>query len=69
MLVQMRIILEECVNHEDPVIREIYQELYGTFLKPLQHIQGVIYPDELNSLEESTDEDEGFDEFSTLLDM
>ncbi|MEH2203319.1 MAG: hypothetical protein V7K53_04435 [Nostoc sp.] len=69
MLVQMRIILEECVNHEDPVIREIYQELYGAFLKPLQHIQGVIYPDELNSLEESTDEDEVFDEFSTLLEM
>ncbi|MEH1837800.1 MAG: hypothetical protein V7L20_03290 [Nostoc sp.] len=69
MLVQMRIILEECVNHEDPVIREIYQELYGAFLKPLQRIQGVIYPDELSLLEESADEDEGFDEFSTLLEM
>ncbi|MEH1895572.1 MAG: hypothetical protein V7K94_09795 [Nostoc sp.] len=69
MLVQMRIILEECVNHEDPVIREIYQELYGAFLKPLQRIQGVIYPDELRLLEESADEDEGFDEFSTLLEM
>jgi superfamily II DNA or RNA helicase len=69
MLVQMRIILEECVNHEDPVIREIYQELYGAFLEPLQRIQGVIYPDELHSLKESTDEEEGFDEFSTLLEM
>lgn len=69
MLVQMRIILEECVNHEDPVIREIYQELYGAFLKPLQRIQGVIYPDKLRSLEESADEEEGFDEFSPLLEM
>ncbi len=69
MLVQMRIILEECVNHEDPVIREIYQELYGAFLKSLQRIQGVIYSNELNSLEESADEDEGFDEFSALLEM
>ncbi|MBD2531697.1 hypothetical protein H6G97_19705 [Nostoc flagelliforme FACHB-838] len=69
MLIQMRIILEECVNHEDPVIREIYQELYGAFLKPLQRIQGIIYPDELCSLEESADEEEGFDEFSPLLEM
>lgn len=69
MLVQMRIILEECVNHEDPVIREIYQELYGAFLEPLQRIQGVIYPDELHSLEESADEEAGFDEFSPLLEM
>ncbi|MEH2385899.1 MAG: hypothetical protein V7K14_08995 [Nostoc sp.] len=69
MLVQMRIILEECINHKDPVIREIYQELYGAFLEPLQRIQGLIYPDELNSLEESTDEKEGFDEFSPLLEM
>jgi hypothetical protein len=69
MLVQMRIILEECVNNEDPIIREIYQELYGAFLKPLQHIQRVIYPDELRLLEESADEEEGFDEFSPLLEM
>ena len=57
------------MNNEDPVIREIYQELYGAFLEPLQRIQGVIYPDELHSLEESADEEEGFDEFSTLLEM
>ncbi|MBC1235727.1 hypothetical protein [Nostoc sp. 2RC] len=68
MLVQMRIILEECVNHPDPVIREIYQELYGAFLSPLQRIEGVIYPENLRSKEELTDEDD-FDEFSPLLEM
>lgn len=68
MLVQMRIILEECVNHPDPVIREIYQELYGAFLTPLRRIEGVIYPSHLHSKEELIDE-EDFDEFSPLLEM
>ncbi len=68
MLVQMRIILEECVNHPVPVIREIYKELYGAFLTPLQRIEGVIYPESLRSNEEFTDE-EDFDEFSPLLEM
>jgi pPIWI RE three-gene island domain Z len=68
MLVQMRIILEECVNHPVPVIREIYKELYGAFLTPLQRIEGVIYPESLRSKEELTDE-EDFDEFSQLLEM
>jgi hypothetical protein len=68
MLVQMRIILEECVNHPDPVIRGIYQELYGAFLTPLRRIEGVIYPESLRSKEESIDE-EDFDDFSPLLEM
>ncbi len=67
MLVQMRIILEECVNHPDPVIREIYQELYGAFLTPLRRIEGVIYPESLHSKEELIEED--FDDFSPLLEM
>jgi hypothetical protein len=69
MLVQMRIILEECVNHPDPVIREIYQELYGAFLTPLQRIKGVKYPDELANSQDFTDEEDGFNDFSTLLEM
>lgn len=68
MLVQMRIILEECVSHPDPVIREIYQELYGAFLTPLRRIEGVIYPNYLSLKEELTDT-EDFDDFSPLLEM
>ncbi|MEP0855632.1 hypothetical protein [Trichocoleus sp. DQ-U1] len=68
MLVQMRIILEECINHSDSVVREIYHELYGAFLEPLRHIQGVIYPEELHLIEDLADE-EDFDDFSPFLEM
>ncbi len=68
MLVQMRSILEKCVSHPDPVIREIYQELYGAFLMPLRLIEGVVFPDSLRATEEFTSE-EDFDEFSPLLEM
>lgn len=68
MLVQMRIILEECVSHPDPVVREIYQELYGAFLTPLRRIKGVVYPKYLTSKDEFTDI-EDFDDFSPLLEM
>lgn len=51
------------------VIREIYQELYGAFLKPLQRIKGVIFPDELATSQDLTDEEDGFNNFSTLLEM
>ncbi|NER48104.1 MAG: hypothetical protein F6J92_15665 [Symploca sp. SIO1A3] len=68
MLVMMRTILEECVNHPDPVIRAIYQELYGAFLEPLQCVEGIIYPKELRSSEELL-EDSDFDEFSPLMEM
>ncbi len=72
MLVQMRMILEECVSHPDAVFREIYQELYGAFLKPMQHIEGVIYPDRLSSsdlLDKDLLDEDGFDDFSALLEM
>ena len=68
MLVQMRIILEECVNHPDPVIREIYHELYDAFLDPLRQIEGVIYPAEMRSSAELETEDE-FDDFSSPLEL
>ena len=68
MLVQMRIILEECVKHPDPVIRQIYQELYGAFLDPLQRIKGVVYPESLCNSEDLTDEEDDFDD-SPLLEM
>lgn len=68
MLVQMRIILEECVKHPDPVIQAIYQELYSAFLEPLQRAEGVVYPESLR-LPEALPEDDGFDEFSPLLEL
>ncbi|WP_449420368.1 pPIWI_RE_Z domain-containing protein [Phormidium nigroviride] len=69
MLVQMRIILEECVKHSDPVIREIYQELYGAFLDPLRRVEGVVYPEDLRNSEDVTDEEDDFDDFSPFLEM
>lgn len=68
MLVQMRIILEECVNDPDPVTRAIYQELYSPFLEPLKQISGVIYPKEAGSTASSS-EDSDFDDFSPLLEL
>ena len=67
MLVQMRIILEECVNNPDPVIRAVYRELYDAFLDPLRRIEGVIYPEEMRSSTES--EADEFDELSSLLEL
>ena len=69
MLVQMRIILEECVAHPNPVIREIYQELYGAFLSPLRRIRGVIYPESLRETASLPNEEDGFDDFPPLLEM
>jgi hypothetical protein len=69
MLVQMRIILEGYVNHSDPLIRQIYQELYGAFLDPLQRIEGVVYPDNLRSSQEVTDDEDEFEDFDSLLEM
>ncbi|MBS9393607.1 MAG: hypothetical protein HEQ30_10795 [Dolichospermum sp. OL01] len=68
MLVQMRIILEECVNHPDPIKREIYQELYGAFLKPLKRVVGVIYPHDLRSFDDDEDDDYYYD-YSDLLEL
>ena len=68
MLVQMRIILEECVNHPDTIKREIYQELYGAFLQPLQKVEGVIYPADLTKIDDFEDDDEYLDS-SELLEL
>lgn len=68
MLVQMRIILEECVKHSNPVIREIYQELYDAFLDPLRRVDGVVYPEDLRNSEDVTDDEDGFDD-SPFLEM
>ncbi|HAX74767.1 MAG TPA: hypothetical protein DCY88_02765 [Cyanobacteria bacterium UBA11372] len=69
MLVQMRIILEECVSHPDPVMREIYQELYSAFLDPLQRIKGVVYPENLRYSDDLTDESDDLDNISPFLEM
>ncbi|MGB3262588.1 MAG: hypothetical protein WBA89_01405 [Microcoleus sp.] len=69
MLVQMRIILEECVKHPDSVIREIYQELYGAFLDPMRRIEGVVYPPSLRDSGGLTEEEDDFDDFSAFLEM
>jgi hypothetical protein len=69
MLVQMRVILEECVAHDDPVIREVYQELYMAFLRPLREIERVIFPDELRRSCDSLYQDDGFDGFNSQLEM
>jgi hypothetical protein len=69
MLVQMRVILEECIAHPDPVIREIYKELYSAFLEPLRRIDKVIYPKNLFQLEDSIYEDGNFEDFDPLYDM
>lgn len=69
MLVQMRVILEECLKHPDPVIRQIYQELYGTFLEPLRKVDKVIYPSKIFQSEDSVYEDNDYEDFDPLLDM
>ena len=69
MLVQMRVILEKCVAHGDPVIQEIYQELYLAFLEPLRRIDKVNYPSNLFQSQDSIYEDDGFENFDSLYDM
>ena len=68
MLVQMRVILEQCVKHEDPVIREIYEELYLAFLEPLREMK-INYPPNLFQPEDSEYEDDGFEDFDAFNDM
>ncbi len=69
MLVQMRVILEECMTHSDSLIREIYQELYSAFLEPLKRIYKVNYPKNLFKSEDSVYEDDGFEDYDSLYDM
>ena len=68
MLVQMRVILEECLKHEDPVIKEIYEELYLAFLKPLRKIN-VKYPTNLFQSEDSVYADDDSEDYDDLYDM
>jgi len=65
----MRVILEECVQHEDPVIPEIYEELYLAFLEPLRRIKNVKYPANLFQSSDSVYEDDGFEDDDALYDM
>ncbi len=69
MIVQMRVILEECMQHSDPIIREIYQELYGAFLEPLRRIDKVNYPENLFQSEDSVYEDDGFEDYDSQYEM
>jgi len=69
MLVQMRVILEACVSHDDAVTREIYKELYLAFLRPLQEIERVIFPDELLPTRDSLYQSDGFDGFPNELEL
>ena len=41
MLVMMRSILNECLNHPDPAQRECYLNLYTSFAEPLNNMEGL----------------------------
>ena len=56
MIVMMRDILEKCVRHPDPAIRETYRELYTPFLEPLRDIRNLNYPVTFDGA--ATDKDE-----------
>jgi hypothetical protein len=66
MLVQMRLILEDCVSHPDPTVREVYKELYLPFLEPLREVERLILPDELHQPSDSLYDDDGFDDSNQL---
>ncbi len=68
MLVQMRVILEKCVKYDDPVIKEIYKELYLAFLEPLRDMK-INYPPNLFQSEDSEYEDDDFEDFDAFNDM
>lgn len=67
MLVQMRLILEECVASPDPILRQVYRELYGPFLDPLRRVEQVIYPGALNQVEDRLYADDGLDDSAPLM--
>jgi len=69
MLVQMRLILEECVAHEDPAIRAIYKELYMAFLEPLRRVDRVIYPEDLQTIDDGLYSGDGFDDENGIWEM
>jgi hypothetical protein len=68
MLVQMQMILEDCVAHPDLTVREVYKELYLPFLEPLRKVERLILLEELQQSESLYNED-GFDDSSSLLEM
>ena len=69
MLVQMRAILEECVSHDDPVKREIYRELYGSFLDALRRTEGVVFPASMRTQPDTLYVDDGFDDSHPLMEL
>jgi hypothetical protein len=69
MLVQMRLILEECIAHPDPVVRAIYEELYLAFLEPLREVERVAFPEELRAFDDKLYANDGFDDSNALLEM
>lgn len=69
MLVQMRLILEECVSHPDPAIRAIYEELYLAFLEPLRQVERVHYPQELRRTDDGLYAPDGFDDANGMWEM
>lgn len=69
MLVQMRAILESCLQHENPIIREIYNELYMAFLRPLRGVERVIYPDDLHQTDDSLYQNDGFEGLDPALEI
>jgi hypothetical protein len=69
MLVQMRLILEECVSDPDPAVRAIYEELYLAFLKPLREVARVNYPEELRTVDDKLYANDGFDDANGMLEI
>jgi hypothetical protein len=62
MLIKMRVILEECMNNPDPITKEIYQELYQSFLTPLQNIKNIKNSKKFNYNDDNDDFDSYYDE-------
>ena len=69
MLVQMRLILEDCIAHCDPIDREIYRELYSAFLEPLREVERVVFPDEFREPSDGLYDNDGFDDSDSLLEV
>jgi hypothetical protein len=47
MLVQMVAILKDCIEHNDPVKRAIYAELYTPFYEGLRRTRNILFPESL----------------------
>jgi hypothetical protein len=42
MLVMMRSILHDCLNHRNPAWRECYANLYASFYHPMNNMEGLV---------------------------